>query len=100
MPKLYIYFDVTVFFYSNEHDPIHVHGESQNRESKAELVIENGLITKIKYSETSGKPPLSRAEMTRFKKVVDAKAEEIAVKWIDYFIYHKKIEPVVIKRKL
>ncbi|HWX43134.1 MAG TPA: DUF4160 domain-containing protein [Blastocatellia bacterium] len=42
MPKLYEYFGIIVLFYSNEHEPVHVHGKRQGRETKAELVIENG----------------------------------------------------------
>ena len=26
MPKLYEYLGIVVYFYSNEHEPIHVHG--------------------------------------------------------------------------
>ena len=45
MPKLYEYLGILVYFYSNEHEPVHVHGKRQGRESKAELVIENGKVT-------------------------------------------------------
>jgi hypothetical protein len=38
MPKLYEYFGLVVYFYANEHEPIHVHGEYQGRESKAEII--------------------------------------------------------------
>lgn len=34
MPKLYEYFGLIVMFYANEHEPIHVHGKCQGRESK------------------------------------------------------------------
>ena len=27
MPKLYVYFGLVVYFYANEHEPVHVHGE-------------------------------------------------------------------------
>lgn len=38
MPKLYEYFGLIVLFYANEHEPVHVHGKSQGRESRAEIV--------------------------------------------------------------
>jgi hypothetical protein len=44
MPKLYEYFGLLVLFYSNEHEPVHVHGKYQGYESKAEFIIENGII--------------------------------------------------------
>lgn len=34
MPKLYEYFGLIILFYSNEHEPIHVHGKYQDQESK------------------------------------------------------------------
>ena len=38
MPKLYEYFGLIVMFYANEHEPVHVHGKCQGRESKAEII--------------------------------------------------------------
>ncbi|MGH2574616.1 MAG: DUF4160 domain-containing protein [Ignavibacteria bacterium] len=35
MPKLYEYFGIIILFYSNDHEPIHVHGKYQDQESKA-----------------------------------------------------------------
>ena len=40
MPKLYEYLGVIVFFYSNEHEPVHVHGRHGFYESKIKLVEE------------------------------------------------------------
>lgn len=42
MPKLYEYFGLIILFYSNEHEPIHVHAKYQGTESKAEFIIDNG----------------------------------------------------------
>ena len=50
MPKLYEYFGLIVMFYANEHEPVHVHGKSQGRESKAEIIIVNGSVSEIRYS--------------------------------------------------
>ena len=41
MPTLYEYFGLLIFFYSDEHLPIHVHGKYQRRESKAEILVRN-----------------------------------------------------------
>ncbi|WP_219584758.1 DUF4160 domain-containing protein, partial [Vibrio parahaemolyticus] len=35
MPKIYEYLGIVLFFYSNEHEPIHIHGKFQGKESKA-----------------------------------------------------------------
>ena len=79
MPKLYKYLGIIVFFYSNEHEPIHVHGRYGNCESKK---------------------PLSPSQSKDFKKLVSVLADEIIQSWINYFVYHKKIIAKNIEGKL
>ncbi|MCB1779661.1 MAG: DUF4160 domain-containing protein [Candidatus Competibacteraceae bacterium] len=45
-------------FYANEHEPVHVHGKCQGRESKAEIIVVNGIVTEIRYLEVAGRAPL------------------------------------------
>lgn len=47
MPKIYEYLGILFFFYSKEHEPIHVHGTYNKYESKAEFVIAGGEIIEI-----------------------------------------------------
>ena len=47
MPKIYTYMGIVIMFYSNEHEPIHVHGKFQGYESKAEILIENGKVKEV-----------------------------------------------------
>jgi Domain of unknown function (DUF4160) len=100
MPKLYEYFGIIVLFYSNEHEPIHVHGKCQNRESKAELILENGKVVEIKYSSVRGRRPLSKSEMKNFQTLTKHYAEEIVQKWIDYFVLHRPIEAQKITQRI
>jgi hypothetical protein len=100
MPKLYEYFGLIILFYSNEHEPIHVHGKYQGAESKAELIIDNGRITEIRYSSVKRKRPLNSRQMEDFKAVVDYYAEEIIQKWTDYFLLHKPVSPKTITRRI
>lgn len=100
MPKLYEYFGVIVLFYSNEHEPIHVHGKYQGRESKAEFIVENGQVVAIHFSSVRGRKPLAQVQMKHFQTLVEHYAEEIVEKWIDYFIRHKTIQPKIITHKL
>jgi hypothetical protein len=86
MPKLYIYFGLVVYFYTNEHTPIHVHGEYQGSEAKAEIFLRNGKITKVVFSNVAGMPPLGGVKLRAFKQLVEVKADEIVGKWIDYFV--------------
>ena len=50
MPKIFEYLGIVIFFYSNEHEPIHVHGNYNGLESKAEFFIVDGKINEIKIN--------------------------------------------------
>ena len=100
MPKLFEYFGIVIFFYSNEHDPIHVHGRYQGRESKAELIIEAGEVVRIVYSSVKGKRPLTGTELKDFQTLVQHYAEDIVQKWIDYFILHRPIQSQTITQRI
>lgn len=100
MPKLYDYFGLIVMFYANEHEPVHVHGKCQGRESRAELVVVEGKVIEIRMSDVAGRLPLSVKEMRDFEVVVRARADDIVSKWIDFFVLHKTIQPECITRRL
>ena len=57
MPKLYEYLGIVVFFWSNEHEPIHVHGEYQGREIRAEIIVQDGKIVEILVKNVKGRRP-------------------------------------------
>lgn len=100
MPKLYEYFGLIIFFYSNEHEPIHVHGQYQGHESKAEFIIVEGQIVEIRFKSIKGKKPLKRKQFEDFQAVVEQHAEEIVQKWIEYFILHRRIPSKTITQSL
>jgi hypothetical protein len=100
MPKLYEYFGLIVMFYANEHEPVHVHGKCQRREARAELVVLNGVVTEIRYINVTGRPPLTESEMRFFQEIVSARADEIVIKWIDFFVMRKPIKAETITRRL
>lgn len=100
MPKLYEYFGLIVLFYSNEHEPIHVHGKYQDTESKAEFILDNGQIVEIRYASVRGRKPLDSNQLKNFKAVVEHYAEEIVQKWIDYFVLHRPVSVEKITRKI
>jgi uncharacterized protein DUF4160 len=100
MPKIYEYLGILILFYSNEHEPIHVHAKKGESESKAEFYLSNGLITEIIISNIKGTEPLSGKELKNFKVFLAHYAEQIVKKWIDYFVYHKNVEFERINKKL
>ncbi len=100
MPKIFEYLGILIFFYSNEHEPIHVHARKGDNESKAEFIIQNGEITEIKIQQVKGIKPLNKPEMKAFKDFLEVYANKIVEKWIDYFILHKNVEFERITKKV
>jgi hypothetical protein len=100
MPKLYEYLGIVVLFYSNEHEPIHVHGKFQGRETRAELVIRDGRVVDIIYVPVRGRRPLEGAQLQDFQALVADRADDIVRKWVDYFVWHRRVQPEVITRRI
>lgn len=92
MPKIFEYLGILIFFYSNEHEPIHVHGKYDSSESKAEFYIVDGKIVEIRIKSIKGLKPLTGGKLKDFEVFLEKYAEKIVQKWIDYFVYHKDIE--------
>lgn len=91
MPKLYEYLGIVVFFYANEHEPVHVHGRYEEYESKIEFIIKNGIIEDLKLKKVPGKKALPAAKAKQFKKLATLLGDEIVQSWVNYFILNKKI---------
>ena len=100
MPKLFEYFGLILMFYSNEHEPIHVHVIYNEFESKVDFIIENGVITEIIIKNVKGRNPIQGSKLQDLKDLLEIKSEEIGQKWIDYFVYHKSINFEKINTKL
>ncbi len=54
MPKIFEYFGFIFYFYSNEHEPIHVHVLHGGRESIFDLIMMDGLLAQIGVREKRG----------------------------------------------
>ena len=100
MSKLYEYLGIIVFFYSNEHEPVHVHGRYGEYESKIEFILKNGVIEKIELKLVPGKKPLPATQAKKFKQLASLLGDEIVQSWINYFVYNKKIVTKKIKGSL
>jgi predicted HAD superfamily hydrolase len=100
MPKIFEYLGILVFFYSNEHEPIHVHAKKEAFESKAEFYIMNGVISEIKIKNIVGAQPLKGKDLKDFEIFLEKYADKIVEKWINYFVYHKDVEFEKITKRL
>ncbi len=83
-----------------EHEPIHVHCKFQDKESKAEIIFEDGKFVNIKISKVKGKEPLDAQNLKKFRKIVEIYRDDIVRKWVDFFVYNKVIEPEKITKRI
>ncbi len=91
MLKIYVYLGIVILFYSNEHEPVHVHGKYQGKESKAVFIIKDGKVIEIVLQPVKGRRPLPPKILKEFEDFAIAYADKIVQKWIDYFVLHKKV---------
>jgi hypothetical protein len=99
MPKIFQYLSFILRFYSNEHLPIHVHVQIQEREVKVEFTFEENVLSLL-FKNVKGKEPLTNSEAKEVSVFLKIYYKEIIDKWNKVFIYHQKVEFEIIKEKL
>jgi hypothetical protein len=95
MPTIYDYLGLVFYFYSNEHNPIHVHVAKGGRETIYELIVYNSVLTEIKRRKRRGKDFLTASDDKKAVEFINEKYNEIIDKWADFFI--RKITPKIVK---
>lgn len=100
MPKLYDYLGMIILFYANEHEPVHVHGRKGGKESKAEIIVQEGTDYIINIKTVRGKRPLDNNDLKEFERFVIHYAEQIVQKWIDFFVLNKPVHAEIINQKV
>ena len=71
MPKVFEYFGIIFYFYSNEHLPIHVHVSYNRYESIFEIFFENGELKDVQIRKASGIEPLPSKQIKEAEKVIE-----------------------------
>lgn len=99
MPKIFQYLNYVIRFYTNDHLPIHVHVQIQDREVKVEFRISGENITLL-FKKVKGKTPLSETEAKEVAVFLKSYYKKIIDKWQTVFIYQKKVKCDVINKKL
>jgi hypothetical protein len=99
MPKIFQYLSYIIRFYTNDHLPIHVHVQLQEREIKVEFIISEDNVTLL-FKKVKGKKPLTEAEAKEVSVFLKAFYKQVVIKWETVFIYHKKVKCDVIRRKI
>lgn len=100
MPKIYEYFGFIFYFYSNEHEPIHVHVKHGDHESIFELIMMNGVLEKVNIREKHGIPPLSTKDKHVAETFIRKYSKNIIEKWVRFFVMKQQVRSTNIKTKL
>lgn len=100
MGKIFEYFGFIFYFYSNEHEPIHVHVKHGGEECIFDLIIENGELASLKRREKEGADPMNPQDAKDAIEFITYYWHEIAEKWIDCFVYRKAVKNTKITKKI
>ena len=100
MPKIFEYFGFVFFFYSNEHEPIHVHVTHKGCQSIFELIMDNGILVEIRVREKAGEEPLSSKDQKTAEEFIRKYSKNIITKWIKFFVLRQAVKSTTIKTKL
>lgn len=100
MPKIFEYFGFIFYFYSNEHEPIHVHVLHGGRESIFELIMMNGELAEIHVREKHGAEPLPEKDKHTAEQFVRKYHKNIIDKWVKFFVMKQSVRSTNIRKKL
>jgi hypothetical protein len=98
MPQIYQYLGIVIKFWSNEHEPIHIHAEYKGSVMIVKLYVKNGVVTHVRYEPHIGKfPP---AKINDLKTFVSANKNALLLAWIQYFENNIRFKPIIITRRI
>ncbi len=100
MPKIFEYFGFIFLFYSNEHEPIHVHVNKDGREATFEIIMEGGKLVELRRRSTSKMSSLGDKDAAIAEAFVRKYYKNIVEKWVNFFIYKKRVRSTKITKKL
>ena len=80
MPNIYSYFGIIFKFYSNDHEPLHVHAISGENETIFDIVFSQGKFLELKRRKKRGKDHLPADKMKLAEKFVEEYALRISEK--------------------
>ena len=100
MGKIFEYFGFIFYFFSNEHEPIHVHVKKGSEECIFDLIIENGQLIGIERREKTGTDPLNGKDESTAIDFIRVYWKEIVEKWVTFFVYRREISNTKINKKI
>ena len=77
MPEVFRFYGFSFFFYSKEHEPLHIHVEGKDGCAKFDLVDDNFVMVE--------KVNIKANDMKRIKEVIEDNKDIIINRWNEYF---------------
>jgi hypothetical protein len=100
MPKIFEYFGFIFYFFSNEHEPIHVHVLHGDKESIFDLIMMDGNLADIHVREKKGADPLSEKDKRTAEEFIRKYHKNIIQKWVKFFVLKQSVRSTRINKKL
>ena len=100
MPKIFEYFGFIFYFYSNEHEPIHVHVSHGGYESIFELIMMDGKLVEIRVREKKNADPLPEKDKRTAEEFIHKYHKNIIEKWVKFFVLKQAVRSTSIRKKL
>ena len=100
MPKIFEYFGFIFYFFSNEHEPIHVHVLHGGKESIFDLIMMNGELVGVNVREKKGAEPLPEKDKRTAEAFIRKYHKNIIEKWVKFFVLKQSVRSTNIKKKL
>ena len=100
MPKIYEYLGFIFFFFSNEHEPIHVHVMKSGYQTVFELILMDGDLKEIRTRPEAGYPLLNEKDKATAEEFIRAYYKNIVEKWMNFFVLKKKVRCTQITKKI
>ena len=100
MPKIYEYFGFIFFFFSNEHEPIHVHVIKSGCQTVFELILMDGELVEIRRRLEPGYKPIGEKDAAIAESFIRVYYRNIVEKWKNFFVLKKKVRCTQITKKV
>ena len=100
MPKIFEYFGLIFLFYSNEHEPIHVNVMKNGQETVFEILLQGSELSELKIRKSNKMTPLSDKDQAIAEAFVRKYYKNIVEKWVNFFIYKKKVRVTKITKRI
>ena len=100
MPKIFEYLGFIFYFYSNEHEPVHVHVIHGDQESIFDLIMLDGELTEVNVRVKKGVEPLPEKDQRTAEAFIKKYHKNIIDKWVKFFVMKQRVRTTIIRKKL